>query len=218
MKIKNILFKNTKKFILQSKVLSYYKKFPMQKNLLLFLIFSFYFSMSYSQNLNKDQVSSLEEQRAAMVFNLCQEVRWSKINEISTFKIAILGPDNIKNSLSEISKNSRIFEKQIEIKRINNLEDIKDYNVVYVNSTFEYLIKPILDRSKGSEILIITEGYPSNSSMINMVQVGDAYKYDINRQLIRESNLKITSVLAGYAVSSKEIREALYKKLSKSFI
>ncbi len=178
----------------------------------LFLCMFLFTLISYGQDIKNDKVTSVDEQRAVMVLNLTEEVKWSKISQITTFKIGVMGPDTIKNSLSKISKNRRIFEKLIQVDRINKLEDIKNYNVVYVNSTYEYLLKSILEESKGLEVLIITEGYPTNSSMINMVQVDDSYKYDINRKYIREAKLKITPILAGHAVTSKEIKESLYKK------
>ncbi|GAL63099.1 YfiR/HmsC family protein [Algibacter lectus] len=91
----------------------------------LFLCMFLFTLISYGQDVKKDKVTSVDEQRAVMVLNLTEEVKWSKISQITTFKIGVMGPDTIKNSLSKISKNRRIFEKLIQVDRINKLEDIK---------------------------------------------------------------------------------------------
>lgn len=177
--------------------------------LMFFLLFS---SLTYAQNIYQKDDVTLQEQRAIMVLKLSKQVKWPKIEKINTFKIGIMGTDSIYNSLLKISKNRRIFDKRIEVKRINSIEEIKSCHVVYVNTTYEYLLKPILNSTKGKEVLIITEGYPSSVSMINMFLVDDVYKYDINRQFLKEANLRITPILASNVVSSLEIRDRLYKK------
>ncbi|WP_158843945.1 YfiR/HmsC family protein [Algibacter sp. L1A34] len=212
----NISYRDLSKSVLKKIILTYNSKCLNLKTLILLVVFSLYSNLSFSQNSEKNRESSILEQRAIMVFNLCEQVKWPKIKQMTTLKIGVMGPDTIKKSLFDISNNRRIYDKLIEVKRINSVDDIQYCNVVYVNSTYEYLIKAILNSTKGKEILIITEGYPTHSSMINMVQVGDTYEYDINRQFIREANLKITPVLASYAVTSKEIKDKLYKKVEQN--
>ena len=177
------------------------------------LVFTIFFScLTYGQNSSQNKNVSIAEQRSIMIFNLTEQVKWPNINKITTIKIGVLGTDAIKNNLINVSKNKRIYNKLIDIKRIKSLEEVEDYNVVYVNTTYEYLLKSILDLTKGKQILIITEGYPKNSSMINMVQTGDTFNYDINRMYLREANLKIIPTLASYAVSSTELKERMHNK------
>lgn len=143
---------------------------------------------------------------------MTQKVKWSEINSITTFKIGVLGTDAVTNNLSNFTKNRRVFDKLIEVKRISGIEEIENYNVVYVNTTYEYLLNSINDYIKGKQILIITEGYPTNASMINMTKVGDSYSYDINRMYLREANLRIAPTLANHAVSANDLKEKLFEK------
>ncbi|WP_372753860.1 YfiR/HmsC family protein [Mariniflexile sp.] len=182
------------------------------KSLCFVLSFIVFSNGCFGQSRDKSEASRLQEQRALMIFNLSEQVKWPKIEQLTTFKIGIMGPDTIIEGLKTISKNRRIHDKLIEIKRIDKLEEIHNYNLVYVNHTYEYLIKAIIDSTVGKEVLIITEGYPNKSSMINMVQVGDTYSYDINREYFSNANLRITPILASYAVTSKEIGDKLFKK------
>lgn len=182
-------------------------------NLNYILLFTVLFScMTFAQGSDQTEKVPIEKQRSIMILNLAEQVRWPNIYSISTFKIGVLGTDAIKNNLSKLSENRRLYEKLIEVKRINSLEEVKNYNVIYINTAYEYLLKDILENTRGQKILVITEGYPMNSSMINMVQVGNTFSYDINRMYFREANLKMISTLASYAVTSTELKEKLYKK------
>jgi len=210
MKLKVKIFLSLINFLLLDKKWSYILKVLNPKSLLVFI---FFFScLSYGQTANQTKNIPIEQQRSIMILNLTKQVKWPKIDKITTLNIGVLGTDAIKNNLSAVAKDKRIYEKLINVKKINSLEGVKNCNVVYVSTAYEYLLSAILQSTKGNQILIITEGYPTNSSMINMVQTGDSYSYDINRMYIRQANLKILPTLASYAISSKELKEKLYKK------
>jgi len=185
-------------------------KFLHLKNL--FLLACLVSSISYGQNADNGAQVSMEQQRSNMILNLTEQVKWPKINNIETLKIGVLGTSAIKNNLEKTAKGRRVFNKLIKIVRLKSLDEVASCNVVYVNTTYEYLLSDLLNVTKQRQILVITEGYPSNSSMINIVQAGDSYSYDINRMYFRQANLKIVPTLANYAVSSKELKEKLYKK------
>lgn len=203
-------FEGLNKTLLQYVMKRYFLKFLKLNFLLVFALFSSF--ISYAQISKQNNTLPIEEQRPIMIFNLIEHVRWSNINKIEKLKIGVLGTDVIKNSLLKISNERRIFDKLIGVKKISTLEAVKNCNVVYVSTAYEYLLKSILESTKGKQILVITEGFPTNSSMINMVKAGDTYSYDINRMFLREANLKINSTLASYAVTSNELKEKLYKK------
>ncbi|SFD25720.1 YfiR/HmsC family protein [Algibacter pectinivorans] len=167
---------------------------------------------SFCQSHKSSTEVPIEDQRSFMILNLSEQVRWPNLDKIETFKIGVLGTEAIFNNLNKVSEKKRLFDKLIDVKRILGINEIQKFNVIYVNTAYEYLLKDILEATRGNKILIITEGYPTNSSMINMVQVGDTYSYDINRMYFREASLKMVSTLASYAVTSTELKEKLYKK------
>ncbi|MEP3838485.1 MAG: YfiR/HmsC family protein [Algibacter sp.] len=176
----------------------------------LFVVFCSF--VSFAQDAESSDNISIEDQRSFMILNLSEQVRWPNVESIETFKIGVLGTESIYNNLTKVSEEKRLFDKLIDVSRIKGIGEIQNFNVIYVNTAYEYLIKDILEATIGNRILIITEGYPTNSSMINMVQVGDTFSYDINRMYFREANLKMVSTLASYAVTSTELKEKLYKK------
>ncbi|KAA5823562.1 DUF4154 domain-containing protein [Algibacter amylolyticus] len=177
---------------------------------ILFVVFSTF--VSFAQDTKSSEDIPIEDQRSFMILNLSEQVRWPNLDNIETFKIGVLGTESIYNNLNKVAENKRLFDKLIDVKRVMGIGEIQNFNVIYVNTAYEYLLKDILEATIGNKILIITEGYPTNSSMINMVQVGETYSYDINRMYFREANLKMVSTLASYAVTSTELKEKLYKK------
>lgn len=199
-----VVFKNFIIFFL-SKILRFNFKY-----LMLFIIVCSF--SSYGQNTQSSNNIPIEDQRSFMILNLSEQVRWPNLNTFETIKIGVLGTEAIENNLARVAKEKRLFEKLIEVDRIKGIDEVKNFNVIYVNTTYEYLLKDILEATVGNKILIITEGYPTSSSMINMVKVGGTYSYDINRRYFRESNLKMVSTLASYAVTSTELKDKLYKK------
>ena len=169
-------------------------------------------TISFGQNSEITKKKELQDERSSTIINLSKQVKWSEINSITTFKIGVLGTDAIANNLSNFSNNKRIFDKLIEVKRISSIEEIENYNVVYVNTTYEYLLTSINDYIRGKQILVITEGYPTSSSMINITRVEDLYSYDINRMYLREANLRIAPTLANHALSTNDLKENIFKK------
>jgi len=207
------IIKNFKSLI---RVLSFDKtqhsslKFLYQKKL--FVITFLLSSICFGQTLDGTEKVTMEQQRSNMILNLAEQVKWPKIHTLEALKIGVLGTSAIKNNLQNTANGRRIYNKLINVVRLKSLDEVASCNVVYVNTTYEYLLNDLLNVTKQKQILVITEGYPTNSSMINIVQAGDAYSYDINRMYFREANLKIVPTLANYAVTSKELKEKLYKK------
>ncbi|MGB5419603.1 sensor histidine kinase [Algibacter sp.] len=169
-------------------------------------------TLSFGQNSEISNNKQFKDERSSTIINLAEQVKWSEINSIATFKIGVLGTNAIANNLSNYSENKRIFDKLIEVKRISSIEEIENYNVIYVNTTFEYLLASINDFIRGKQILVISEGYPTGSSMINITKVGDSYSYDINRMYLREASLRIEPTLANRAVSTHELKEKIFEK------
>lgn len=169
-------------------------------------------SFSFGQNSNLSKQKKQQDERSSTIINLSKQVKWSKINSLETFRIGVLGTNAIANNLSNFSKNKRVFDKLIEVKRISSIEEIENYNVVYVNTTYEYLLTSINDYIVGKQILVITEGYPKSASMINITKVGDSYSYDINRMYLREANLRIAPTLANHALSTNDLKEKIFEK------
>lgn len=170
---------------------------------------------SFGQNIKSGSQVLKNNQRSSMVLNLTEQVKWPNIDKIITFKIGVFATNDVANNLTETALQRRVYNKRIQVNKINNLNEILSYNVLFVSTNYEYLLKEILEISEGNNILVITEGYPVNAAMINMVYVVDDYSYNINRMYFRKANLTISKKLASYAVTSAELDRSLFNKIEQ---
>ncbi len=167
-----------------------------------------------AQNTENEEVKRL--QRAIFIFNIAQQVQWPNPVEEPTFKIGVLGPERTILDLQALSQKRKINGKPVEIIRFQVVKNVKDIQLLYVNHKYNYSIDYILSKISGKNILLIGEDYNFNSSMINMVNVGDSFEYEINSNRIDNENFSIASSLKTYAITSSEKWKQLYKKTERS--
>jgi len=182
-------------------------------------IFIYFFCMCFSigvlaQNNSSQEVRRL--QRTIFIFNLAQQMEWANPEAFSTFKIGVLGPDRIILDLQRMSQKRKINGKPVEITRFQFVKNIKNVQMLYVNHKYNYDVQYILNKISGKNILLVTEDYNFNTSMINMVNVGDSFEYEINARRIENEGFAIAPSLRQYAITSSEKWKQLYRKTEKS--
>jgi len=180
---------------------------------LIITCFSFTNSL-YSQNTDKEQVKRV--QRSIFIYNLAQQVKWENQEEFDVFKIGVLGPDRTILDLKGFAQKRKIQNKKVAVVRFNSIKDIQNVQALYVNNKYNFDVNYILNKIAGKNILLITEDYEYNSSMINMVNVGDSFEYEINNQTLSKENFTISPSLPQYAVTSSEKWKELYQESQKS--
>jgi len=162
-----------------------------------------------AQDTNNEQVKRL--QRAIFIFNFAEQVTWANQDEILQYKIGVLGQDRTYIDLKSLSQRRKIKNKPVNILSFNSVREVKDVNILYVNKAFSFDLEYILTKIANKNILLVSEDYNFNSSMINMVSVGDSYEYEINERLLEREKFMLASSLKKYAVSSSDKWKKLYK-------
>jgi len=151
-------------------VLSHYIKFFFP---FLFGIYLLFPQTVVAQNTNNEQVKRL--QRAIFIFNFAEQVSWANQDDISEYKIGVLGQDRTYIDLKSLSQRRKIKKKPVNVLRFNSVREVKDVNILYVNKIYSFDLEYILTKIANKNILLVSEDYNFNSSMINMVNVGDSY-------------------------------------------
>ena len=169
-----------------------------------------------AQNTENEQVKRL--QRTIFIYNFAQQVGWPANSESDVFRIGVLGPDRTASDLQVMSQQRRISNKQIEVTRFQKVKDIANIDLLYVNSKYNFDIEYILSKISGENVLLISEDYRYNSSMINMVNIGDSFEYEINESLLKDENFVLAPSLAENAISTAEKWKELYRLAEKSRI
>ncbi len=185
------------------------------------LVLMSFCSLGFSAHLlAQEQDRSSEEvkriQRAIFIFNFAQQIEWGNSSDFSTFKIGVLGPDRTILDLQAMALRRKIGGKPVEIVRFQFVKNIKDVQLLYVNHKYNYDVQYVLNKVFGKNILLVTEDYNFNSSMINMVNVGDSFEYEINANRIENEGFAIAPSLKKYAITSSEKWKRLYRKTERS--
>lgn len=168
-----------------------------------------------AQKQSNEQVKRL--QRSIFVFNFAQQVGgWPNFDKLDEFTIGVLGPDRTVIDLMSLAQKRRIQGKQVDIVRYNLIKEIDNIQLLYVNNQYNYSIEYILNKIADKNILLVTEDYNYHASMINMINVGNSFKYEINEEVLRQEGFSITPSLSKYAVSSAEKWKELYRNVEKS--
>jgi serine phosphatase RsbU (regulator of sigma subunit) len=102
--------------------------------------------------------------------------------------------------------------KPIKVLLCAKVEQIAPGSVVFVNHEDQYDIQQVLTALKGTNTLLISEGYPFRSSMINFVVVGGKPRFEANETLMNEERLFVNALFLAQAVKTLEDWEALYEK------
>ncbi len=178
------------------------------------MVFSLFSLKNYAQDTSNEEVKRL--QRAIFVFNFAQQVGWPDLSTNDSFKIGVLGPDRTVLDLQSMALKRKIYNKPVEIVRFHRVKEIKDIQLLYVNQKYNYGIHYILSKISGKDILLVSEDYNFNSSMVNMVNVGDSFVYEINLDRIKNEGFVTAPTLKRHAISSAEKWKRLYRKTERS--
>ncbi|MHA7057511.1 YfiR/HmsC family protein [Aquimarina sp. M1] len=189
--------------------------FNMLRLSVVFIFFFLFGSLdAKGQSINNEEVKRV--QRTIFIYNFAQQLGWPEMDEIEIFKIGVLGPDRTILDLKSMAQKRTIFGKPIEIIRFQSVKNVKDVQLLYVNYKFNYDIHYILNKIANKNTLLVTENYNYNVSMINMVNVGNSFEYEINEKRIRDEDFQIAPSLKQYAITSAQKWKNLFKSTEDS--
>jgi serine phosphatase RsbU (regulator of sigma subunit) len=130
----------------------------------------------------------------------------------SEFVISVLDRDDrLYWELERLAETRKtIQEKPIRVLLCARTDQITPSSVVFVNREDQYRIDEVLAQTKGNNTLLISEGYPFRTSMINFVVVDGEPRFEANEELMREEGLFVNELFLAQAVKTLEDWEALY--------
>ena len=131
----------------------------------------------------------------------------------SEFVISVLDRDDrLYWELERMSRSRETIQgKPIKILLCAKVEQISGSSVVFVNHEDQYDINDVLKQIRGTNTLLISEGYPFRTSMINFVVVDDKPRFEANEELMKKEGLFVNELFLAQAVKTREDWEALYK-------
>ncbi len=155
-------------------------------------------------------------QRAIYIFNFTQYFTWRNFDEMEVFTIGVLGNDPIYNNLLTMAESRTVRNKPIKILKFQRISDIDNVQLLYVNKEYNYDINDVISGIQGDNVLLVSENYLFNESMINVLDMDDVIQFELNENRLRREGFIVPSSLSKLAVSSSEVWQELYRQSEKS--
>ncbi|MCK5640994.1 MAG: YfiR family protein, partial [Gammaproteobacteria bacterium] len=155
-----------------------------------------------------------DKTRALYILDISRYIEFNEsFQEQGSFIITLLDRDDkLYWELEGMSRTRKfVQEKPIKILLYSKIDQLGQSNVVFLNKEDNYNIAHVLDKIKGQNTLLISEGYPFRTSMINFVAVDGQTKFEANEELMNSEGLYVNELFLAQAVQTREDWEALYE-------
>jgi len=165
------------------------------------------------------------ETRALFILDISRYVQFDdSTQEREEFLITLLDNDaNLFFDLEKLAKTRKEIQgKPIRISVCTAIEKLDPVQVVFLNRVDGFRIEDVINKISGSNTLLISEGYPFRSSMINFVEIDGVPKFEANEELMIQEGLYVNELFLAQAIKTREDWESLYEvtedelKLEKS--
>lgn len=140
---------------------------------------------------------SESEIKAAYIERFTRFVEWPHEFANNVFKIAVIGENPFHTSLDDLFAEIKVKNLNVEIIYTNNTNDLPKVNLVFIAGTEKKRINEILSAIGEKPILIISDsrGFCKMGTYINMYADGNNIRYEINKDALEKTGLKISSLL-----------------------
>ena len=154
------------------------------------------------------------ETRALYILDISRYVRFNdSIQAREEFVITVLEKNsNLYFELEELSKNRKEIQgKPVAIRVCTDIPKLQAGQVVFLNRQDGFNMDEVIEQTKGSNTLLISEGYPFRSSMINFVVVDGEPRFEANEELMVQEGLYVNELFLAQAIKTREDWESLYE-------
>jgi len=153
------------------------------------------------------------ETRALFILDISRYVHFSDTRIGDQFIISILDDDsNLYFDLEKLAKNRREIQgKPIAIKVCTDILNLQPSQVVFLNREDGFDIDEVIKKTKGENTLLISEGYPFRTSMINFVVVDGEPRFEANEELMLQEGFYVNELFLAQAIKTREDWESLYE-------
>ena len=154
------------------------------------------------------------ETRALLILDISRYVRFApESHDPEEFIITLLDNDsNLYFDLDKLAKTRKQIQgKAIRIRVCTDIEKLEPGQVVFLNRVDEFRIEDLIEKISGSNTLLISEGYPFRSSMINFVVIEGEPRFEVNEELMVKEGLYVNELFLAQAIKTREDWESLYE-------
>ena len=141
--------------------------------------------------------SQIQRTQAAFLFNFALFINWPPEYQVGDFEIAVLGNTELIRELEALTKDKKIGEQQIKVKKVLRTSDIGKANILFIPDYQGYLIKDALKATDQTATLVIAEmeGLGKKGGIVNFIKVDEKLKFELNLKEAERRGLKVPEKL-----------------------
>ena len=138
--------------------------------------------------------------KAAVLLNILKFVDWPTaafLSQDTPLLIGVLGTDPFGPFMEEALGGRKIKGRSVQIKRSNELTDLKDCHVLFISDSKKRTLPTILDEVHGKPILLVSDmdQFVQDGGMVSIVREGDKIQFDVNQTAYKTSDFTISAQL-----------------------
>jgi hypothetical protein len=147
------------------------------------------------------------ELKAAYLYNFSRFIEWPSPADPSQqeFNICVFGQDPFGRALNTVLDDKTIAGRNVKTKRMVNLEDIGQCQILFISTSEQKHLKQILTTLDGASILTVSDmpEFNDRGGMMQFVWEGNRVRFAVNLPIARKAGLVLSSELLKVAVSVK---------------
>jgi hypothetical protein len=144
--------------------------------------------------------------KALFIYNFTKQIEWpsSNLNK-PTFQICVINDLEIADKLNEIVKGRKFSDKNFEVKNISKIKEAIGSQILFIPRSKWKKIESEINSISHDGLLIITEekNIPNSFSSINLIEINEQMRFEINQNTTKKQNLKISNSLIKLAFNAQ---------------
>ncbi len=150
------------------------------------------------------QISHAQEEKfkAVFMYNFTRYLDWPSEKKAGDFIIGVFGSSPIIDELNIIAQKRKVGVQKIVVKEIENPEDFKYCNIVYLPENNSSEISSVSQSCSAQGVVLITnqKGLAQTYSCINYVKIDGKQNFEINKTRLEKQGIKVNSALLSLGV------------------
>lgn len=140
--------------------------------------------------------------KAAFIYNFTMYLEWQPPYIENEFIIGVVETSPINKYLEEIAKTEKVNGKKINLKKFNNLDDIRFCHVLFIPKDCNFSLEEIIVQPELKRTLTISEKeeYAKKGAAINFVEKDHKLKFEVNINTLESAGIKASAQLLKLAI------------------
>jgi len=139
--------------------------------------------------------------KSSVIFNITKFIKWpgsiSPNNSSDSFNFCVNGHADISKIFASISKKKKIQKRKLVVNSETSILNLRNCHMLFLGTSESRDLEKIIEAVHNYPILTVsdTPGFAERGVLINLVVKRNKIRFEINRNSISSSGLKVSSEL-----------------------